>query len=292
MSKVFKSVFAVQVALYLSMSWGFANIDVGDVVPNPTLETLEGGSEALLDLTREVNIFIFFKPSKDNSISALEKLGRLEKEFRERDVRWVFVVSDEAEPGLVQESVESTGISGSVLIDSNDSLYGEIGVRMTPSMGFVREDGKLAYYQHFTKINLSNLVKARIRHLLGEISDEELEAIVKPDRSKVGDRARAQRNFKFAEILFKKGRFDQAILRAEKSLSFDPTFAPAYTLIGKSLLAKGDTEGACEAFNQALEMDPTDNEAVEGQKSCEKTEEEVTESLPLENPFSSLECSN
>ena len=53
----------------------FSNVAVGDTLENVELPTLAGGREALLSPKAQANVFIFFRPQQENSLSALTTLS-------------------------------------------------------------------------------------------------------------------------------------------------------------------------------------------------------------------------
>lgn len=52
------------------------------------------------------------------------------------------------------------------------------------------------------------------------------------------------------------GRLDNAVARAQKTVSTTPTFSPAFYHLGRFLERKGDIAGATAALNRYLAMDP------------------------------------
>ena len=143
------------------------------------MPTLAGGTDHLLtDAT--VNVFIFFRPGQDYSRMALKELAGVEKELAGKPVRWVAVVSDRAAEADVRSDAKEAGLTMPILIDVGDVLYGKLGVSQLPVTGICDQQHRLVAYQPFMKVNYAAVVRARVRNLLKEISDEELAAVLNP----------------------------------------------------------------------------------------------------------------
>jgi hypothetical protein len=90
-----------------------------------------------------------------------------------------------------------------VLIDVGDALYGKLGVAQVPVTLMCDQQHRLVAYQPFTKVNYAAVVRARVRNLLKEISDEELAAVLNPPAALTdSDEAAALRRLKLADMLF------------------------------------------------------------------------------------------
>jgi tetratricopeptide (TPR) repeat protein len=249
------------------LGFGFANAQVGSIVENAELATVNGGKEPLLgDAT--ANVFIFFNPGQENSQQALSKLSAVQQEMTGRSVRWVGVISGRD----TTTDLASLNLTMPVLVDVGDALFGRLGVALRPVVGIADRDHRLVAYQPFTKVNYADVVRAQVRHLLKEISDQELaEAIAPPVTTETGGEAAsiAHRRLRLAEKLFEAKKYPEALASVRKTLEKDPGQSAAQALLGRILFAQGDKAQALEAFAKALELDPANAEALEGRKACE-----------------------
>ncbi len=260
--------FLVALALALTV-WGFAHAQVGSVIENAELPTLDGGKHHLLGEAR-ANVFIFCKPGQEHSRATLQRLASLEKETAGKSVHWAAIVSDRVSTAEAEAEVKEAGLKMPVLIDAGDALYGKLGVALCPVVGITDKDHKLAAYLPFTKVNYAEVIRAHIRHLLGELSTEELERVLKPTEAKEGGDAEvARRRFKLAGKLFQAGNHDKALESVNRSLEKDPSRAAAHALLGQILAAQGHHVDALKAFDQALKLDSSNAIALEGKKACQ-----------------------
>lgn len=241
---------------------------MGTSIEDVELPSLGGGMEHLLS-NAAANVIVFFKPGQENSILALKEIAALEKEFVGKSVRWVGIVSDRISKADTEAAVKETGIAMPVLIDAGDALYGRFDVALVPVTFLCDRDHKLVAYQPFTKVNYGAVIEARIRHLLQEINDEQLSAVLNPPVATFSsDAAAAQRRLKLAEMLFKSKSYDKALESVNVSIEKDPGLAAAYSLRGEILAAQDKCSEALAAFEQALKLDPKDVRASQGKESC------------------------
>jgi tetratricopeptide (TPR) repeat protein len=250
-------------------AWGYTHAQLGTVVEDVEMPTLAGGRDHLLT-SATANVFIFFRPGQDYSRMALKELTAADKEFAGKSVHWVGIVSDRAAKADAQSAVKEAGLSMPVLIDVGDVLYGKLGVAQVPVTLICDQQHRLVAYQPFTKVNYGEVVRARVRNLLKEISDEELAAVLNPPAAFTdSDEAAAHRRLKLAAMLLQVKSYEKAIENVDVSIEMYPS-AAAYALRGDILVAQGKCSEAVSAFDQALKLDPQNARAVEGIKTCQE----------------------
>jgi tetratricopeptide (TPR) repeat protein len=248
----------------------FSNVAIGDRIANPTLPAIDGPPAALQSEKARVNLFIFFRPEQDHSLDALRDLAALQKEFAQKPVRMVGVVSDGWPAEQVRALVKEAGFSGPILIDAEDALYGELGVRLHPVVGLTDKGLKLVAYEHFRQINFGEIVRGRIRVMLGEASAADMARVLEPEKATTGTpEAEARRRYNLARKLWQRQNAEKALESLEKSLAVRVT-APALALKGEILAAAGKCAEARPLFEQALKIDPADPVALKGRTTCRK----------------------
>jgi len=268
---------AVLLGAVLLVAWppgslAFANVKEGDLLEEEELPGLEGGRLPYLGRGR-ASVFVFFRPGQDHSLDALRRLAALERELAGRPVRFVAIVSDAWTSDEVRATVRQAGIRMPVLVDRGDALYGKLGVRLHPVIGIADGQHRLAAYEHFRQINLEEILRARIRRVLGEIDDAGLAKALEPARATMpGDDPRfvARRELNLGRLLLERRNFEKALAAARKAQERDPTFAAARTLAGQALAGMGRCAEAVVEFDAALALDPRDGAAAEGKKGCSR----------------------
>ena len=255
--------------LWVVAALAFTHVPIGSVLDNMELPALTGGRQALLS-NAPANVFIFFKPGLEFSNAFLKQIAACHRDMAGKPVHWVAVVSGRIPKSEAQAVVKEAGLDMPVLIDEGDVLFGRLGVVLYPTVGITDADHRLVAYEPFRKVHYLAVIRARIRRLLGEISDAELARILNPPPAiQDSDMASARRRLKLAERQFQAGEHEKALGSVDKSLELDSAFAAAHTLRGKILAAQGDAVRARGAFEKALELDPQDAAAREGLRALD-----------------------
>jgi tetratricopeptide (TPR) repeat protein len=262
---------AIATALLLFLPLGArAWAEPGTPVENLELKTISGGKEKLLSAKARANLIIFFRTGQDRSVDALAQLATCEKAFAGKAVHWVGVVSSSEDPAAVQSMVAQAGIGFPVVIDQDDKLYDKLGIRLHPMVGIIDGKFRVESMEMYRQIDYCEIIKARIRWLLGELDKAGLEAVLDPPKSTMpGDDIRdvARRDVNLGRRQLKIKQYDKALSSARKALEKAPS-AAAFALIGDVYAAQGHCPNALKQYEQALKLDPADRTALAGQQRC------------------------
>lgn len=245
-----------------------AHAAVGTPVANVEMPLAAGGSaRALADGT--VGVLVFFRPNQERSAAALRELAPCAAALAGKPLRWVGVVSDAAPAESAAALAREAKFTAPVLIDRGDALYGSLGVALHPVAVVVGRDGTLAAFEPYRSVDYCTVVTARIRHALGELSEEALRAALEPPKSaEGGDEQVARRYLRLAEAQFKAGGYDKALDSVRKSLEKGPSVAAAQALLGEILAAQGNCAQALPAFERALALDAANAAVQAGAQRC------------------------
>lgn len=248
----------------------FSNVAVGDTLENVEMPTLAGGREALLSAQAQANVFIFFRPQQENSLSALKALSECERQLAGKPVHWVAVVSSSWSAQEVRASVAAAGARMPVLIDQGDALYGRLGVRLHPAVGVANAKFQLLAYEPFQQVNYCDRVRGQVRYALGEITKTDLARADAPERALMPNEmqgAVANRHVKMGEMYLGMDQYEKAAAEARLVLEKDARFAPAHVLLGDALSAQGKCDEAKLAYQAAVKLSPQLLAAVQQKKS-------------------------
>ncbi len=250
----------------------FTNVAVGEKLPEADLPKLDGGSAPYI-ADAKANVFIFFRPDQENSESALRQLQEAKTKLGDRSVRWTTIVADTYPRETVGRLVEELGIDMTVLLDHDNELYGRLGVILHPVIGVADDEHVLRAYVPFRKLNLAVQVDAQVKHVLGEITDEQLQAVLNPEPIKLGGNGTvAKRNLRMGQMFLKMKKYDAALQAAAKSMELDPELAGPYGLKAAAYAEQGDCEQAAPAAQRALELDPEEPMAKAAAERCPASE--------------------
>jgi len=227
---------AIAAALLLVPAMAPAHVDAGEPVENAELEGLDGQRHALL-AKGPINVLVFFRPEQERSVDTLERLAECEKLFAGKPVRVVALVSAAAPRGMVRAMVAAAGVRSPVLLDEGDQIYGKLELRQHPMIVIVDKRWKVHAFEPYVRLRYCEIVRARIRFLLGELDQAAVERIVKPPR-------------------------------AEFPTGVAGGSAGRYVKLGDKQRAKGNCALAVKAYDHALEHDPKNEGALQGKQSC------------------------
>jgi tetratricopeptide (TPR) repeat protein len=258
-------------ALWPLAGVAFASVEVGQQIENQELPTLEGSREMLLSRKALANVFVFFRPGHDRSLETLKAMATCEREFDQKPVRWVAVVSGSHARDEVRAVVVESGIRMPVLVDEGDRLYGKLGVRLHPVVGIADGDGALLDYLPFRRINYCDMIRVRIRHALHEVDLAAVERVDHPPRALFPNEvpgAVAGRRVKLGEMFLESRQWARAAEQARIALEKEPTLAAAHALMGRALAGQGKCDEAIPVLDRALQLDPGSASAAEGKRGC------------------------
>jgi tetratricopeptide (TPR) repeat protein len=247
-----------------------AHAEAGTVIENVELRTIGGGRERLLSARARANVVVFFRTGQDRSLDALKMLATCEKELAGKAVHWVGLVSSTEAPAEVLELVRKTGIAMPVLIDEDDKVYGALGIRLHPMVAIADGGFRLSSVEMYRQIDYCDVVKGRIRVMLGELDTAGMERILNPPRGTmpgedIRDVARRDVNLGRKQLAIK--QYDKALASARKALEKAP-LGSAFALIGDVHAARGDCAAAVKQYDQALKLDPAEKHALAGKVTC------------------------
>jgi tetratricopeptide (TPR) repeat protein len=247
-----------------------ARAEAGTQVDDVELRTLAGGRERLLSSRAKANVFVFFRSNQERSLETLRELAACEKELAGKPVHWVAVVSGSEPAPEVKAAVAASGIRMPVLVDEGDVLYDRLGIRLHPMIGIADAGRTLVALLPYRQIGTCDLVKARIRALLGEVDGAGVQRAAEPERSPLpgsDPMKKAMRDVHMARRLLEIGKYPESVRFAQRALRLAPV-SQAFTVMGKAYARQGKCAEAARAFEQALKLDPLDRDAAEGKGSC------------------------
>ncbi len=247
-----------------------ARAEPGTQLEDVELRTLAGGKERLLSAKVKANVLVFFRTNHARSLDALKQMAACEKELAGKSIHWAAVVSGSEPPAEVEATVASSGIRMPVLVDDGDALYGRLGIRLHPMVGIADARLKLVALEPYRTIAYCDVIKGRIRALLGELDRAGLDEVLNPKRSALpgaDPMKKAMRDVNMARRLLEIGNYPESVKFAHRALLVAPV-PQAFTVLGKAHAKQGKCAEATRAFEQALKLDPRDAEAAAGKGSC------------------------
>jgi len=248
-----------------------ARAEAGEKIQDVELRTLAGGKAHLLSATARANVFVFFRTGQERSTDALLQMAACEKELAGKPVYWAAVVSGSEPTADVQALVAQTGIKMPVLVDDGDVLYDRLGIRLHPMVGIADGRFALSTLEPYRQLEYCEVIKTRIKVLLGEATAADVEKVLNPGRSELpgaDPMKKAQRDVNMARRLYEIGQYVDAVKFANRALEMAPV-AHAWTIIGQAQVKLGNCPAAKKAFDQALKLDPFEAKTIAASRgSC------------------------
>ncbi len=263
--------FALLTAFAMLPPTADARAETGTRIENVEMKTLSGGREKLLSPKVKANVFVFFRTNQERSLDALKQMAGCEKELAGKSIHWAAVVSSTEPATDVEALVKQTGIRMPVLIDEGDALYERLEIRLHPIVGIADGSGVLQALEPYRQIEYCNVIKTRIKVLLGEATLADVDKIQNPDKSPLpgaDPMKKAMRDVNMARRLYEIGQYATAVQFAQRALVIAPV-AHAYTVMGQSYVKLGKCDEATKALDQAVKLDAKESAvATEARAGC------------------------
>jgi len=237
----------------------------GDAAPDFTLNSLEDEMITLSKFRGSIVVLLYLKTEQSRSLEAMKDIQSLFELYRSKGIQIIGVTAEAGERESILKVAREHKLDFPILIDSEREVYGDYGIRVYPSTVIINKEGSVAYAIPGHALSYKVKMDGRFRYLLGEISDEELKAVMTPQRE-VKDEAllKAERLYNLAMTFTRSRLNDQAVITARQSIMAKPDVAKSHILLGFLLLEDGEADEAHDAFRKALDLEPDSKDAQTG----------------------------
>jgi len=255
---LFLSVF---VSSWLSQpAYAVRNLEIGDHLPGFFLPRADGTaglypSEQLIGQPAAV---IFWRPDHKLSMDALRDMNAAARDIGPLKFKVLVVDAKLSTVQDVQQALAGENISFPVVLDPQRELYKKVGLIVSPTTLIFDAKGILRFVVASHARQFRQVVKARLRFLLGEIDQQTMKEQVKPTNHHIEPGvAAAWRIYNLGIQLQAEGKTDEAASMFEKAVEKHPPLAEAHCALGYLEFKAGDPNGAAERFQTALEHNPS-----------------------------------
>jgi tetratricopeptide (TPR) repeat protein len=231
----------------------------GDPMPAFSLPRGDGapGELGLEHLRGRPAVLVFWRPQQDLSLEALRDVEALLEELGEDRLRVLAVDSARSSAQEVQSALAGQNLSYPVVLDPQRALYGQAGVIVSPTTFLLDADGVLRFKVASRPHQYRQVVRARLRYVLGDIDEAQMDREIEPTVLKIDhELAAAWRMYNLGRRLQSEGKADEAVAMFEKAVSQYPSLGEARCALGFTRLASGDLEAAAGHFQTALTYQP------------------------------------
>ena len=247
---------------HLSLALALGHHKQGDRVPNLTIRTIDGNQISLDGQKGNIIVLAFWKQDDDKSSKMLTDLSRVSQECQDKDVTFLAINGDRASERQIGEMALAKEPSCLFASDPDLTAYSTLGILVLPTTLIVGPDGKLAFIQDLYSRNFYTQTRAYVRFLLGEITQEQLNAELDPGTSvKVSSaRIKAERYVNLGRVLLDIKEKEKARKALEKAVEADPSFPEPHLLLAGLCLEDEELRGAGAELEQALRLCPSPRE--------------------------------
>jgi tetratricopeptide (TPR) repeat protein len=192
----------------------------------------------------------------------LTDLSRISHEFQDKDVTFLAINGDKASDKQIREMALAKKTTCLFANDPDLAAYSTLGILVLPTTLIVGPDGKLAFIQDLYSRNFYTQTRAYVRFLLGEITQDQLNAELDPGTSvKVSPaRIKAERYVNLGRVLLDIKEKEKARGALKKAVEADPTFPEPHLLLAGLCLENKEVRKAGAELEQALKLNPCPKE--------------------------------
>lgn len=240
------------------------NLKVGDAMPEFKLPKAEKSADffSSKEMIGKPSAIIFWRPGQKLSLKALRAFEKVIQEIGADKVNTISVDASRSAWKDVQAALADESLSYPALLDPERALYGKVGVIVAPTTLMFDAQGILRFVAPSFPGQYERAARARLRFLLGEIDQDEMDRQVDPAILKIErEQARAWRRYNLARKLEEDGKIDEASVHYEKAIGEFPKLVQAQCALGFLKLAKGEIQLAAALFETALGHQPAFSEA-------------------------------
>jgi tetratricopeptide (TPR) repeat protein len=240
-------------------------VPFGETAPDFTLNNIKGEDVSLKDFKGENIALIYWKVDHNYSYKAIEDYGNIFKIYNKKGVKFIGISGETGDHEKVSKTVKDLKIKFPVLLDPNRTFLGSYGIRVYPTTLLIDRKGKLIHAIPGHPVLYNSILDGYLRYILGEINEEELKAVISPQKTEVDEsEIMAEREYnlslKFGEI----GLTIRAIKTVKTAIKYKPDMIKARNLLGFLYLQSKEPDKAISEFQKALDIDPNSFDAMAG----------------------------
>jgi peroxiredoxin len=247
---------------HISLALAIGHHKQGDRVPDLVIRTIDGNQISLDEQKGKIMVLAFWKQDDDKSSNMLTDLSRISHEFQDKDVTFLAINGDKASDKQIREMALAKEPTCLFANDPDLAAYSTLGILVLPTTLIVGPDGKLAFIQDLYSRNFYTQTRAYVRFLLGEITQDKLNAELDPGTSvKVSPaRIKAERYVNLGRVLLDIKEKEKARGALKKAVEADPTFPEPHLLLAGLCLENKEVRKAGAELEQALKLNPCPKE--------------------------------
>lgn len=251
----------------IASSFPFREVELGDVVPDATVTDYKGkATVSFSDMKGKPYAVLFWgadiEAKKRRAIEALSAFQKMQPFLKERNITMLTIDAQGDSSTIIDEVVAKVDGAFPVYVDSEQVLYGKLGIYVMPAFLLVSADGKVAAGMGYSR-DLADQFRGEVQILLGEKTREQVELELHPvvvEKSEEEKNANRHRNMGF--VMARRGMPEAAIPEFEAVIKLLPDDAASLVELGCLYCDLGKMEMAAKYLDMGLTLEP---DSIRGQ---------------------------
>jgi len=259
---IFLTVLIFNTSTLLAVAFPFREFNVGDQVPDVTLQGFKDKQKKLsfAELKGKPFVAVFWgadiEDKKERSVKTLEGLESLSPFLKKRQIRAFSVNVQVDEAPVIEQVLKQSHSTIDAYVDHNRKAYGILGIFIMPTILLVDKNGNVTAGMGYSH-DIVDRLRGEIEIMLGEKTPEQVMAELRPEMKELSEVEKAsRRHMAFGLVMRKRGQTETAIRELEKAITINPALSEAHLELGCIYLEEGDVAKAEKAFANVLESEP------------------------------------
>ncbi len=242
---------------HLSLAIALRHLKQGDSLPSLAVRTIDGNLISMDQLKGKITVLTFWKQNDGKSCNMLTDLSRINRELQGKDVTFLAINGDKASDRQIRELALSKKLTCVFASDPDLTAYSRLGIVVLPTTLIIGPDAKLVCIQDLYSRNFYAQTLAHVRFLLGEISQDQLNAELDPGKFVTSSQARikAERYICLGQMLMANPKLKHKALEVLTTAArTDPSYMKPHVILAKLHLENKMIHEAAAELEQALTL--------------------------------------
>jgi peroxiredoxin/predicted negative regulator of RcsB-dependent stress response len=231
----------------------------GDMLPGFNIRTIDGNPICLNDLKGKITVLAFWKLGQDDSNKMLVDLSRISKQYRDKGVKVLAINGNKASDQQIRQLSGTKNLNCVFAGDPDLITYGSIGIFVLPTTLIIGPDTRVTFIYSLYSRNFITQINTQVKILLGEITQDQVEAELhlgkSPDVSKA--RIKAERYINLGKMLMANPALkNKAFQVLTTAVQTDHSYYKPHVLLAKLHLENNMIRDAATELVQAFKLSP------------------------------------
>lgn len=245
----------------LNLSWAnqTRNLRQGDMLPGLNIRTIGGNPISLDDLKGKITLLVFWRLGQDNSNKMLADLSRISKQYHNKGVTVLAINGNKASDQQIRQWSGTQNLDCVFVGDPDLITYSSMGIFVLPTTLIIGPDTRITFICSLHSRNFYTQINAHVKILLGEITQNQLEAELHYRKSPKESKARikAERYVNLGKMLMANPALkNKALQSLTSAVQSDPSYYKPHVLLAKCHLENKMIHDAATELAQAFKLCP------------------------------------